>query len=262
MDRRNFLIKSAFYFFSSYVGLNSLSKAFGGGKLNHRHHSRQSPARVALIIDDIGYSVSLARQFLRLGIPVTFSVLPRLSNSEDLAVEIRYKGHEIMLHQPMEPYNAYYDPGPGALYVGFDAGKITRIMKENISAVPYAVGVNNHMGSKFTSSRREIKEALWVVKDNGLFFVDSLTSSRSRAYRTARNLHISTACRNIFLDNVLDESAILMQLYKLEQYALRFGRAIGIGHPFPETASAINKFLARKNSPNISFVHASRILSA
>jgi polysaccharide deacetylase 2 family uncharacterized protein YibQ len=262
MDRRSFLIKSAFYFFSSFSVLNSLPKAFGGGKLNHRHPSRQFPASVALIIDDIGYSVSLARQFLRLGIPVTFSVLPRLSKSGDLAVEMRYKGHEIMLHQPMEPYNTYYDPGPGALYVGFDAGEITRIMRENISAVPYAVGVNNHMGSKFTSSQREIKKALWVVKDNGLFFVDSLTSTRSRAYWTARTLHISTACRNIFLDNVVDESAILMQLYKLEQHALRFGRAIGIGHPFPETARAIGKYLARKNAPDISFVHASRILSA
>jgi polysaccharide deacetylase 2 family uncharacterized protein YibQ len=258
MDRRGFLIKSTFYLLGSYLGLNSLSKAFGSGK------SIQSPqfsSRIALIIDDIGYSPSLARQFLGLGIPITFSVLPHLPNSQNLAVEIRYKGHEIMLHQPMEPYNAYYDPGPGALYVGFKANEIARIMKENITAVPYAVGVNNHMGSKFTSSQREIKETLWVVKDNGLFFVDSLTSSRSRAYRTARRLHISTACRNIFLDNVLDESAILVQLYKLKQHAIRYGRAIGIGHPFPETSRAVAKFLSTADPHDISFVHASRILA-
>lgn len=258
MDRRNFLIKSTFYFLSSYLGLNSLSKAFGGEKSDHHP---QSPPTIALIIDDIGYSPSLARQFLRLGIPITFSILPRLANSQDLAVEIRYKGHEIMLHQPMEPYNAYFDPGPGALYVGFGAREIARIMKENISAVPYAVGVNNHMGSKFTSRQTEIEKALWVVKDNGLFFVDSLTSSRSRAYLTARSLHISTACRNIFLDNVLNESSILFQLYKLKQHALKFGQAIGIGHPFPETARAVAKFLTTPCRDDISFVHASAIIS-
>jgi polysaccharide deacetylase 2 family uncharacterized protein YibQ len=257
MDRRNFLIQSTFYLVSSYLGFNSLSKAFAGEKYSQ---PCQSPPRIALIIDDIGYSPSLARKFLRLGIPVTFSILPRLPYSQKLAVEVRYKGHEIMLHQPMEPYSSYFDPGPGALYVGYEGRQIARIIEDNISAVPYAVGVNNHMGSKFTSSQREIKEALWVVKDNGLFFVDSLTSSRSKAYRTARSLHISTACRNIFLDNVLEESAILLQLHKLKCHAIRFGRAIGIGHPFSETARAIDKFLTADHRVDILFVHASDII--
>jgi polysaccharide deacetylase 2 family uncharacterized protein YibQ len=177
-----------------------------------------------------------------------------------LAVEIRYKGHEIMLHQPMEPYNTYFDPGPGALYVGDDAGKIGRILAENISAVPYAVGVNNHMGSKFTSSPREIKETLRVVKNRQLFFVDSWTSRRSKAYWTARRLHMSTARRNFFLDNVQDESAILSQLFKLKRHALKFGSAIGIGHPFSETAEAVTRFLATTRTSQLSFVHASSVI--
>ena len=258
MDRRNFLIKSTFYLVSSYLGLNSLSKALASEKLLQPY---QSLPKIALIIDDIGYSPNLTRKFLRLGIPVTFSVLPRLSYSQELAVEVRYKGHEIMLHQPMEPYNSHFDPGPGALYVGYEGKQIARIIEENISAVPYVVGVNNHMGSKFTSSQREIEEALWVVKDNGLFFVDSLTSSHSKAYRTARSLHISTACRNIFLDNVPEESAILLKLYKLKYHALRFGSAIGIGHPFCETARAIDKFLTANQRDDILFVHSSEIIS-
>lgn len=258
MDRRNFLIKSTFYLFSSYVGLNILSKAFGGEK---SITPRQFQPRIALIIDDIGYSITSVRHFLKLGIPVTFSVLPHLPNSQDLASELRYKGHEIMLHQPMEPYNSHFDPGPGAIYVGYDANQITQIVEKNISFVPYAVGVNNHMGSKFTSSQRKIEEALWVVKNKGLFFVDSLTSYHSKAYRTARSLQIATAYRNIFLDNILDESAILLQLYKLKHHALKYGRAIGIGHPFPETATAIAKFLISINEKEVSFVYASSILS-
>lgn len=257
MDRRNFLVKSAFYLFGSMSGVNGVSKAFAGAQGGTNKFLKP---RIALIIDDIGYSPAIARQFMQLGIPLTYSVLPRLPHSHDLAVEIRYKGQEIMLHQPMEPYNSSYDPGPGALYVGYDARKIARILEENISVVPYAVGINNHMGSKFTSSSREIRETLCVVKDKGLFFVDSLTSSRSKAYRTAKRLHISSARRNIFLDNVLDESAILFQLYKLRQHAIKYGYAVGIGHPFSETARAIGKFLTNVNEHEVSFVHASKIL--
>ena len=100
-----------------------------------------------------------------------------------------------------------------------------------------------------------------MVKDNGLFFVDSLTSSHSKAYRTARSLHISTACRNIFLDYVPEESAILLQLHKLKRHALRCGSAIAIGHPFSETARAIDKFLTADHRENILFVPASDVLS-
>ena len=257
MHRRNFLVKSAFYLFSSMLGVNGISKAFAGAQ---GETNKFSQPRIALIIDDIGYSPAIARQFMQLGIPISFSVLPRLPHSQGLAVEIRYKGQEVMLHQPMEPYNSCYDPGPGALYVGYDAGKIARILEENISGVPYAVGINNHMGSKFTSSPKEIRETLCVVKDKGLFFVDSLTSNRSKAYRTAKKLHISSACRNIFLDTVLNESAILFQLYKLRHHAIKYGHAVGIGHPFPETARAIGKFLANINEHEVSFVHASKIL--
>lgn len=257
MDRRNFLIKSAFYLFGSLAGFNSFSKVFA---LENPQNKSVFKPQLALIIDDIGYSSSAARQFLKPGIPITFAVLPRLPNSHNLAIELRYKGHEIMLHQPMEPYNSDFDPGPGALYVGYDSSRIVEIMDENISEIPYAIGVNNHMGSKFTASQAEIKEALNVIKQKKLFFVDSLTSSHSKAYKTARKLHISTAFRNIFLDNNLDESAIIFQLYKLQQHALKYGRAVGIGHPYPETAQAIMKFISKFGVSDVTFVHASRIL--
>lgn len=253
MDRRRFLIKSACFLAGSLAGFNLFSKAFG-------HPISGGPPRIALIIDDIGYSNAAARLFLKPGIPITIAVLPRLRHSHDLAVELRCRGHEIMLHQPMEPYNSGFDPGPGALYVGYDESRIAEIINENIAAVPYAIGVNNHMGSRFTSCRREILETLNIVKQKKLFFVDSLTSSRSQAYRTALELHLATACRNIFLDNIVEESAIIYQLFKLRRHALAYGRAVGIGHPHPETAQAIDTFVNRLNDREISFVHASDIL--
>jgi len=186
MDRRTFLFKSAAYLLGSYVGTNLFSKAFAHNLPNNQFARPQ----VALIIDDIGYSFSRAERFLKLDIPITFAVLPQLPQTAELACEIQSQGHEIMLHQPMEPYNSDFDPGPGALYVGDDINKIIRVVEENISNVPYAMGVNNHMGSRFTSRRKEIEDTLRAVKDNGLFFVDSFTTSHSMAYQTARRLHI------------------------------------------------------------------------
>jgi hypothetical protein len=198
---------------------------------------------------------------LEFGVPITFSVLPRLAKSEELAVKIHNLGHQIMLHQPMEPTSADIDPGPGALYVGDGPQKINKIIEENIALVPFAEGVNNHMGSKFTACQPGVQAALQVIKQSGLFFVDSLTTNRSEAYKTARELHMPTACRNIFLDNQLEEQAILRQLHRLKQIALTYGHAIGIGHPFPETAHAIGLFLKRDlPKTGLSLVYASNLV--
>ena len=250
--------KSVGLLMGSFFGLNSFSKAFA--LETHPKHT-VSQSRIALIIDDIGYSLSHARQFLNLGIPITFAILPRLVYSYELALEIHDNGHEILLHQPMEPYNVEsFDPGPGALYVGDGPDRIKRIIEENISGVPYIAGVNNHMGSRFTETYIEIREALKFVRENGLFFVDSLTSSHSRAYSTAKNLHMAATGRNIFLDNFHDESAIYRQLNKLKRHSKKYGQAVGIGHPFPETVQTIGRFVKNIKGSDISWVHVSDVL--
>ena len=259
MNRRKFLIKSAFLLSSSFFGLSSFSKSFA---FYEKTNNPLSQPLISIIIDDIGYSTSRARDFLRLNIPITFSILPRLSNSYNLAVEIHENAHEIMLHQPMEPQNSHLDPGPGALYVGYKSDKIADIVENNISNIPFATGVNNHMGSKFTSCGTEINEALRAIRDRDLFFIDSLTSGLSVAYKTARKLQMPAACRNIFLDNRLEDKYILRQLHKLQIHAKIHGHAIGIGHPFPETARAISRFLTNFKHSGISFVHISDLLPA
>ena len=258
MDRRTFLSRSALLLAGSLLGMGSFSRAFAFEEYENNNLFQPS---IALIIDDIGHSFSRARRFLELRVPITFSILPRLEKSHTLAVEIHSEGHEIMLHQPMEPHDPHCDPGPGALHVGDRPETIVKIMEDNISVVPYAVGVNNHMGSRFTECRSKMNEALEVVKNEGLFFVDSLTSSRSMAYKVARRLNMVTARRNIFVDNVVGESAVLSQLQRLQRHAMRYGHAVGIGHPFPETASAIRQFLRRVKHDDVSMVYVSDVLS-
>jgi len=259
MNRRNFLFTSAYLVAGSFFGMSSFSKVFAFEKPGRSSFSRP---HIALVIDDIGYSLSRAKQFLDLDIPITFSILPRLTYSRVLAFEIHDRGHEIMLHQPMEPYDSYLDPGPGALYVGDRSKKIFNIVEDNISDVPFAIGVNNHMGSRFTGCRKEVTETLSVIKNSGLFFLDSRTSSHSKAYDIARTLHMPTAYRNIFLDNSRHEPAIRYQLYKLERYARKYGHAIGIGHPFPETVKAIDHFAGNLMNSDVSLVHVSKIVTS
>jgi polysaccharide deacetylase 2 family uncharacterized protein YibQ len=257
MDRRSFLLKSTSFLVGSLFGLNAFSKALAS---EGPENSPSFQSRIALIIDDIGVAFCHARPFLELGIPMTFAVLPRLAKTHNLALQIHNQGHEIMLHQPMEPFQSDIDPGPGALYVGDGINRIVETMEENISRVPYAVGVNNHMGSRFTACQREMSEVLEVIKSKHLFFVDSLTTNRSKAYKTAKTLEVTTARRDIFLDHRLEESAILSQLHKLKRIAMKYGHAIGIGHPFPETARALKVFLSDNDPPDLSFVHMSRVM--
>ena len=259
MDRRSFLVKGASLLGGYLLGLSGFSHVYAFEKLSPSYSLNPS---IALIIDDIGLSESQARQFLQLNIPLSFAILPRMKYSTILAREISDCGHEIMLHQPMEPGDPRVDPGPGALYVGDNPDKINRIIEENIAELPLATGINNHMGSRFTESREKMTETLRVIKDSGLFFVDSRTSQHSKAYKVARTLRMPAAYRHIFLDNILSEPAILLQLRKLKQCALHYGTAIGIGHPFPQTAHALKFFMEKLNSPKVSFVHVSKVLNS
>lgn len=269
--RRLFLLKGITYLSGALFGLNFFSNAKAGQRrifpintppMQKLSLSEFSP-RIAFIIDDIGNSISRAQAFLDLKMPMTFSILPKLQYSDILAEEIYEQGQEIMLHQPMEPYSHEADPGPGALYISYGDREIEEIIQENLSQIPQATGVNNHMGSRFTSSSSKVVEALKIIKEKDLFFVDSLTSSHSQAYKMARRLKMRTAPRNVFLDTSPDIRFVRQQLRHLKQYALNHGSAIGIGHPHLSTLAALYDFKQElnKKGPLFELVSVSDLLS-
>jgi polysaccharide deacetylase 2 family uncharacterized protein YibQ len=259
MNRRQFFIKTATSLLPGLIVAgpwHSLALAAG-----IKEKSR-AKAEIAIIIDDIGFSRARAYKFLDLGISLTFSVLPRITFTKELADTLHFAGYEIMLHQPMEPVDDSYNPGPGALYTAFRNKEIVAAIDQNILEIPHVTGVNNHMGSKFTADRDKMGRALKVVKHRKLFFVDSMTTHRSAGYKTARRLGISTARRNIFLDNRIEVPAVLNQLEKLQAIALKTGKALAIGHPFPETAAAIDIFNRKMKKPGVKFVPVSSVLNS
>jgi len=257
LNRRQLIRQLSWTMGGCLMGIFNFSKALASEAAQSR--TTQIP-QIALIIDDIGHSRSLADRFISLHATLTFSVLPHLVYSRELAQDLHHQGYEVMLHQPMEPLDDCCDPGPGAVFVGDNASQIENIIQSNIREIPFAKGVNNHMGSRFTAASYEIGAALKVIQSRNLFFIDSITSNRSLAHATAKQYRIPTAYRNVFLDNVREESAIMVRLYQLRKHALRTGRAIGIGHPFPETARAIGRFAKQLKPTQVRLVPASHIL--
>lgn len=255
MNRRTFLVKSTGLLLGSLLGSSVPVPA----EVFLTPPPAVSP-RIALIIDDIGFNLKRAEQFLQADIPITFSVLPRVCWSLESAMALHAHGHEIMLHQPMEPFDTDVDPGPGAIFVDDGQERIHHVVAENIATLPNVVGVNNHMGSKYTQQRQKMGHALDVVRNRGLFFVDSLTTRHSAAYTCARQMGMPATRRDLFLDNQRDVASVIRQMKRLRNLTLRHGSAIGIGHPRPDTAEAIMRFLDSPESREVTFVYISQLL--
>jgi polysaccharide deacetylase 2 family uncharacterized protein YibQ len=202
---------------------------------------------LAIVIDDLGEDVLFAKELGRLGIPVTFAVWPRARAAHETARIALASGNRVLIHQPMEPKRyPEFAPGPGAVFVNMDDETIRAIVAENISRLPEAEGLNNHMGSRATEDERVMTAVLSVAKDKGLYFLDSLTTYRSVGARVAGRLGLPSLKRDVFLDNVAEVHPILLQLRKAEFMARSHGFAVAIGHPHRATMEALTLWVASR----------------
>lgn len=216
---------------------------------------------VAIIIDDLGADTGVVDALFALNIPVAFSILPHLKYSRSVALNARKMGQVVMLHLPMEPKSESMDPGRGALFVDFENFLIIKRFEENLASTIGIVGVNNHMGSRFTENESKMRVVLKEIRRRGLFFVDSRTTSDTVAYKTALSMGIPTAERSVFLDNDREVETIAVKIMELARKALDNGSAIGIGHPYPETVEAMRKTIPQFESMGVRIVPITAILS-
>ena len=200
--------------------------------------------RVAIIIDDMGYDRKMADRFCSLDAPLTFSVLPSSPFRESIVKKARSKGFSLMLHLPMEP-NEYpdVDPGPGALFANMDPDRLLAVLEKNLDAVPYAIGVNNHMGSRLSTQADRMNQIFTVLKRRRLFYVDSRTTYYTKARQAARLLQVPFAQRDVFLDHDPSPQAIRTQIRRLSALAKLHGEAVGIGHPHRVTFDVLQEML-------------------
>ncbi len=221
-----------------------------------------SPPIVAIVIDDIGYDREIANRLLSLDAPITFSVLPHGPHSIEFASEARAKGHEIMLHLPMEPSEfPEINPGPGALLTQMSPDELIGQLNSNLDLIPGLRGVNNHMGSGISTSPEHMRQIFSILKKRGLYYIDSRTTAETVARASAELLKLPFAERDIFIDHLEDEKFIRGQLKKLIQRAEEQGYAVGIGHPHDVTHRVISEFLPLLKE-KVALVPASMVVEA
>jgi hypothetical protein len=220
---------------------------------------RPGKAAVAIVIDDIGVDRARAMQAIRLPAPLTLSFLPYGRDAPALAILARQRGHEILLHMPMQPVGGE-NPGPHALTVDLAAVEIRARVGAALDRFGDAVGLNNHMGSRFTVERRLLVPVVEELQSRGLVFVDSRTAPSSQGIHAAEEVGLPAAMRDVFLDNDLAPEAIAKQFEELERIARRRGHAVAIGHPHDATIAALYGWLPRADERGIQVVPVSAII--
>ncbi len=195
---------------------------------------------VAIVLDDAGVNRVNTRRALTMKAPLTFAFLPYAKNLAPLVARARANGHEVMVHLPMEPKNAAnHDTGPNALTVTLSDRELRRRLNWNLNRFQGYVGVNNHMGSRFTADPVMMTKVLRELKTRGLLFLDSRTTPESVADEVAEDVGLPEASRDIFIDNEISAENIASQLVLLRRVAKRNGSAIAIGHPHKRTLEAL-----------------------
>jgi polysaccharide deacetylase 2 family uncharacterized protein YibQ len=210
--------------------------------------------QVAIIIDDVGNDMRPVRELLKIDADITFAVMPLCSHTRDAVETLHSARKEILLHLPMEPVSYPREkPGNGALFTDMNEDELLFQLDKDLASVPYISGVNNHMGSKFMGDEKKLKIIFGRLKAKKLFFIDSRTTTNSKASVAAGKAGLPLASRKIFLDNNRNYN----EIYKILAGVARDTEAgdnspiIIIGHPHPETIRAIkdaNKILREKGA--------------
>ena len=198
-------------------------------------------AQLIFVFDDGGQNLAHLESFLKLPIPITIAVLPRLVHSVESAKKIRNSGNELILHQPMQALNSKVNPGPGAITPQMSEDEIIATLFYNINEIGPIAGMNNHEGSAITADAEKMAVILKMANEEGIYFLDSRTNSETKVPYVANLMGYSYYERNIFLDNEKTNENALQELKKGLAIANKNGSVIMIGHIW--SASFLPDFL-------------------
>ncbi|MET3847264.1 MULTISPECIES: divergent polysaccharide deacetylase family protein [unclassified Paenibacillus] len=228
-----------------------------------RQSDMKPDKKVAIIIDDFGNGQGGTEEMLSLPIKLTVAIMPFLPTSKTDAELAHKQGHDVIVHMPMEPKQG--NPkwlGPGAITSNMSNEEIRKRVEEAIDNVPYAVGMNNHMGSKITGDERIMSIVLEVCRERGLFFVDSKTNYHSVVGKLAVQMGMPPVANNIFLDDRHTVSHVSKQMKAVETWASEHQNCVTIGHvgvQGKKTAEAIRQSITGMQN-SVSFVGISDLV--
>ncbi|MGE5506379.1 MAG: divergent polysaccharide deacetylase family protein [Actinomycetota bacterium] len=215
---------------------------------------------IAVIIDDLGVDRKRSERVTTLRAPLTLAYMTYAEDVAHQTAQARARGHELMVHVPMQPMDEAYDPGPDVLEVNLKPDELQRRLQWGLSRFDGFIGINNHMGSRFTADRPGMRVVMEELRKRGLAFVDSVTTDKSVAPELASRYGVPFAARQIFLDNEQDVAAVKAQLTKVEAYARKHGYAVAIGHPHDATVEALAQWLPGLDARGFVLVPVSAII--
>jgi polysaccharide deacetylase 2 family uncharacterized protein YibQ len=214
---------------------------------------------IAVVIDDVGLDRQRSKRAWELPGPLTMSFLPYAKDLREQAKAARAKGHELMLHLPMEP-NGRNDPGPNALLVSLSDAELRQRTHAALDSFEGFAGVNNHMGSRFTTFKPGMETVLRQLKGRGLMFLDSRTSAQSVGDQVAQEMGVPSIVRHVFLDDDESLDAVRRKLAEAEAIARRQGFVVVIGHPHEMTLQALGEWLPGAPGKGLALAPATAVL--
>jgi len=219
-------------------------------------------SQIVVIFDDMGVDQIHSKIVTDLLAPLTLSYLPYSRNIKEQTQRAANNGHELLMHIPMEPINHKIDPGPNVLLDGIPEDELLHTLRWNLNQFTKFVGVNNHMGSNFTSNYSLMKIVFRELKQRGLFFLDSLTSNNSKGEIVAKSLNLPFVKRDLFIDHVDDKIAIKKQLLQVEKISQARGFAIAICHPRETTINIIRPWLLTLKKKGFQLIPLSAVIAS
>ncbi len=215
--------------------------------------------KVAIVIDDLGADLAHTDRALALPSTVALSFLPYADATPWLSAEALRGGHEVLVHMPMETVGDH-DPGPLALTTDLSPDEIRRRLDVALSRVPGAIGINNHMGSKFTADTLALIPVAEDLAARHLLFFDSRTTPSTQVVSVSHSFGVASAGRDVFLDDEQTADAVGAQLIELEVRARAQGIAIAIGHPHDVTLAALAVWTAHAAAHGFTLVPLSEAI--
>ncbi|MCQ2735114.1 MAG: divergent polysaccharide deacetylase family protein [Alphaproteobacteria bacterium] len=202
--------------------------------------NQNNVSRIAVVIDDIGLSEPFVKELEAFNKPITAAFLPYGVSNREQAERLKNAGHGIMVHIPMMPH-VPADLAPVTLSPEMDKAETQNKLSAMLDRFGDVgmVGINNHMGSLLTERAKNMEYVMEILKQRGLFFLDSKTTGHSICKESAEQLGVPYIERNVFLDNENDYDYIIGQLHQAERIASKQGFSVAIGHPKAQTLKAI-----------------------
>ena len=228
------------------------------------HDSNTSSKQLAIVIDDFGNQMTGTSEMMQLPIHFTAAVMPFMPTTKQDAELAHKLGHDVIVHMPMEPNRGKPEwLGPGAIMTKLSDEEIRKRVEDAIHEVPFAIGMNNHMGSKVTADERVMRIVLSVVKEHGMFFLDSRTTFKTVIPKLSAELGVPLLSNEVFLDDVYTTDHIGKQMSVVKKYLDSHETCVVIGHvgpPGKKTAAVLKESIPRMQQ-SASFVRLSEMLT-